>query len=151
MKRVFILLILSFTIQYSFGQACGIYSVKYVGNIKSESLKVKKIKFPTIEFLHGLEENNSERGFIEIKPFVNEINIEIGSHLTSQLFEKAENLLKFYKAKRENIPILVTVIENGKNKEIQIELAWKDIQIKKLEDENFGSLFELNLNEINVK
>lgn len=38
------------TIQYSFGQACGIYRITYVGNIKSESL-IEKIKLPTIEFL----------------------------------------------------------------------------------------------------
>jgi len=151
MKRIFILLILSLTIQYSFGQACGIYRIKYVGKINSESIKIEKIKLPTIEFLHGLEEENSEKGFIEIKPNENEIDIELGSHLTSHLYEKTENLLKLYKTKRENIPIVITVIENGKNKEIRIELTWNNIQIGKLEDEKFGNLFELNLNEINIE
>ena len=127
MKRIFILLILSLTIQYSFGQACGIYRIKYVGKINSESIKIEKIKLPTIEFLHGLEEENSEKGFIEIKPNENEIDIELGSHLTSHLYEKTENLLKLYKTKRENIPIVITVIENGKNKEIRIELTWNNI------------------------
>jgi len=150
MKRIFILLILSLIIQFSFGQACGIYRIKYVGNIKSESLKIEKIKLPTIEFLHGLEERNSEKGFIEIKTIENEIDIEIGSHLTSHLYEKAESLLKLYKTKRENIPIFITVIEYGKNREIQIELTWNDVKIKKLEDQKFGNLFELNLNEINI-
>ena len=151
MNRIFILLILSLTIQSSFGQACGIYRIKYVGNIKSESLKIEKIKLPTIEFLHGLEERNSGKGFIEIKLSENKIDIEIGSHLTSHLYEEAESLLKLYKTKRVNIPIFITVIENGKNKEIQIELTWNDVKIKKLEDQKFGNLFELNLNEINIK
>jgi uncharacterized alpha/beta hydrolase family protein len=151
MKRVFILLILSLTIQYSFGQSCGIYRIKYVGNIKSESLKIEKIKLPTIEFLHGLEEENSEIGFIEIEPIENEIDVELRSHLTSHLYGKAESLLKFYKTKRENIPIIITVIENGKQKELRIELTWNNIQITEINDDGFGRLFELNLNELKVK
>lgn len=151
MKRIFILLILSLTIQYSFGQACGIYRIKYVGKINSESIKIEKIKLPTIEFLHGLEEENSEKGFIEVKPIENGIDIELGSHLTSHLYGKSENLLKLYKRKRENIPIIITVIENGKTKEIRIELTWDNIRISKLDDDKFGNLFELNLNEINIK
>jgi hypothetical protein len=151
MKRIFILLILNLSIQYSFGQACGIYRIKYVGKINSESIKIEKIKLPTIEFLHGLEEENSEKGFIEIKPIENGIGIELGSHLTSHLYEKSESLLKLYKTKRENIPIVITVIENGKNKKIRIELTWDNIQISKLDDDKFGNLFELNLNEINIK
>ena len=151
MKRIFILLILSLTIQSSFGQACGIYRINYVGNIKSESLKIEKVKLPTIEFLHGLENENSEKGFIEIESIANGIDIELSSHLTSHLYEKAENLLKLYKTKRKNIPLFITVIDNGKKREIKIELNWNDVQIKKLEDEKFGNLFELNLNEINIK
>ncbi len=145
------MLILSFTIQYSFGQACGTYRIKYVGKIKSESQKIEKVKLPTIEYLHGLEEENSEKGFIEIKPISNEINIKLDSHLTSHLYEKTENLLKFYKTKRENIPIIIIVVENGRSKELRTELTWNTIQIKKIEDGKLGNLFELNLTEINIK
>ncbi|MEP5340220.1 MAG: hypothetical protein ABJL44_01055 [Algibacter sp.] len=151
MKRIFILLILSLTIQYSFGQACGIYRIKYTGNLKSESLKIEKIKLPTIELLHGLENENPEISFVEIEPTINEINIELRSPLTSHLYGETEKLLKFYKTKRENIPIIITVIQNGKSKEIRMELTWNNIRIKKLEDEKFGNIFELNLSEINVK
>ncbi|WP_298545662.1 hypothetical protein [uncultured Aquimarina sp.] len=151
MKRIFILLIISFTIQYSYGQVCGIYRIKYVGNIKSESLKVEKIKLPTIQFLEGLGNENSEYGFVEINPENNIIEMGLSSHLTSNLFDKPEILLKLYESKRKNIPVLITIIENGKSKEIRRELTWNNIQIKKLEDEKFGNLFELNLNEINIK
>ncbi len=151
MKSIFILLIISFTIQYSYGQACGIYRIKYVGNIKPESLKVEKIKLPTIQFLEGLGNENSEYGFVEINPENNIIEVGLSSHLTSNLVDKAEILLKLYESKRKNIPILITIIENGKSKEIRRELTWNNLQIKKLEDEKFGNLFELNLNEINIK
>ena len=90
MKRIFILLILSLTIQFSYGQACGIYRIKYVGNIKSKSLKIEKIKLPTIQFLEGLGNENSEYGFVEIKPENDIIEVELGSHLTSNLFDKSE-------------------------------------------------------------
>ncbi len=150
MKRIFILLILSLTIQYSFGQACGIYRIKYVGKIKSESLKIEKVKLPTIEFLHGLENEYTEKSFIEIELNNYQIDSELGSHLTSHLYGKAENLLTFYKTKRENIPLIIIVIENGTKREIRKELTWNNIEISKLEDDKFGNLFELNLNEINV-
>lgn len=151
MKRIFTLLILTLAIQFSFGQACGIYRIKYAGVIESESLKIEKVKLPTIEFLHGLEQENSDKGFIEIEPIANEIDVELSSHLTSHLYEKSESLLKFYKTKRETIPIIILVVEDGKRKEIRIELTWDGIQIVKLGDERFGNLFELNLNEINTK
>lgn len=151
MKRIFILLILSLTIQYSFGQACGIYRIKYTGNIKSESLKIENIKLPTIVFLHGLQDQNSKISFVEFEPTNNRINIELDSHMTSHLYDEAESLLKFYKTNRKSIPIIITVSENGKNREVLIELTWDSIQINKLEDEKFGNLFELNLNEINLK
>lgn len=151
MKRIFILLILSLSIQYCFGQSCGIYRIKYVGKIKSESLKIEKIKLPTTAFLEGIGEENSEFGFIEIEPIANEIDVELGSHLTSNLYKKSENLLNLYKAKRENIPLIITIIEKGKNKEIRIELTWDTIQVSTLKDDKYGNLFELNLNEINIK
>ena len=55
MNKILVVITLSLIVQFSFGQACGIYRIKYVGNIKSESLKIEKIKLPTIEFLHGLK------------------------------------------------------------------------------------------------
>jgi len=151
MKRIFILIILILTIQYSFGQACGIYIINYIGKINSETLQIEKIKLPTIELLHGVEEENSEIGFIEIKPIENEINVKLSSHLTCHLFRKAENLLKFYKTKRKSVPIIITVIENGKHKEMRIELTWDNIKITEINEDGFGGLFELNLNEIIVR
>jgi hypothetical protein len=151
MKRIFILLILSLSIQYSFGQACGIYRIKYVGNIKSESLKIDKIKLPTIEFLHGLEDEDSKKSYAEIELTNNQVNAELSSHLTSHLYGKAGSLLKSYKTKRESIPLIIIVIENGTKREIRKELTWNNIQITKLEDDKFGNLFELNLNDIYIK
>ena len=150
MKRIYILLILILTIQYSFGQACGIYRIKYIGNIKSESLKVEKIKLPTIEFLNGIENEQTEKSFIEIEINNYQINAEISSKLTSNLYSKAESLLKFYQENRNSISIIVIVIENGTKREILKEFSWNNIQISKLEDDKFGNLFELNLNKINL-
>ncbi len=150
MKKIFILLILSLAIQYSFGQACGIYRIKYVGSLKSKSLKIEKIKLPTIEFLHGLENEYTEKSFIEIELNSHQINTELNSPLTSHLYGKAESLLQFYKTQRESIPLIILVTENETTREIRKALNWNSIQISKLEDDNFGNLFELNLNEIDI-
>ncbi|WP_157814148.1 hypothetical protein [Olleya sp. Bg11-27] len=121
-----------------------------MGNIKAKALKIETIKLPTIAFLHGLEEENSDRGSIEIVQNTNNIAIELPSPLTSHLYSKAENLINLYKLNRQNIPIVITVIANGKSKKIRIELSWDTIQINKLEDDHFGNLFEVNLNEITI-
>ena len=151
MKRMLILLILTLTFQNSFGQACGIYRIKYVGSIKTDSLKIEKIKLPTIEFLHGLEDENSEISYVEIEPTDGRINIELRSPLTSHLYGETENLLKFYKKKRESITIIIIVKDKGKKRKILTELTWNNIQINKIEDENFGNIFELNLKQLNIK
>ena len=151
MKRILILLIFNLILQNSFGQACGIYKIKYSGNINSESIKVEKIKLPTIQFLHGLEDETSKLGYVEIPAVSNELEIELGSHMTSHLYENPENLLKLYKTKRENIPITVIIIENGERQERRLELSWEDIEITKLEDDGFGNLFELNIHEITIE
>lgn len=151
MRTIFLLFILGFTVQSAFGQACGIYKVKYVGKIDSELMAIEKIKLPTIEFLHGLEDFDSVKGFVEIKPMENEFNFELRSNLTSHLYEKTESLINFYKSKREYIPIFITVNENGKYREIQLELTWNDVNIKSKEDESFENLFEFDLNEISIE
>ncbi|MEP0264287.1 hypothetical protein [Dokdonia sp.] len=150
MRKIVILIILSLTIQCSFGQACGIYRIKYVGKIQSNSFKIEKIKLPTIKFLHGLENENSKNSSVEIELTNNQFLIELRSHLTS-IYENAEDLLRFYKEKREGIPIIFLVIVNGKKKEIQTELTWDNIQITMVKDDKFGNLFELNLNEIDLE
>lgn len=150
MRRLLILMVLSLAFQYSFGQACGLYRIKYVGKVKSDSLQIENIKLPSIQFLHGLEDEKSELGSYTSIPNTGEIDVEIGSHTTSHLYDKSEDLLNFYRRNREGIPIVITVIKLGKSEEIRVDLTWDNIQINKLEDQSFGNLFELNLNVINI-
>ena len=88
---------------------------------------------------------------MEIKQTSNQINFELRSHLTSHLYGKAENLLKFYKTNRESIPVIIIVVKNGRKREVRTELTWDNIEITQLKEDKFGNVFELNLSEINIK
>jgi hypothetical protein len=146
MKKIFILCIFIFITLECFGQACGVYRLNYKGNINSD-LDIVKIKLPNILYLHGLDIKNS---FVETEIPSGEINSLLNSPLISELFDNAETLFDFYKSKREALPVLITVIDNKERKEILFEIHWDSIQLTKLNDDNFGNLFELNFKEINL-
>ena len=77
MKRIFTLIILTLTIQYSFAQSCEIYRIKCIGKIKSDSLKVEKIKLPTIDFLFGKDEKNLRNKFVKTESNENKIDLKL--------------------------------------------------------------------------
>lgn len=147
MKRIFIIIILNLIVQSSFGQACGKYRLKYVGEISADSFDIKTVKLPTTMYLHGFEKLNSEMSFIEISPKENTIDITTYSHLTSVFTEK-EALLKLYKNKTSSIPIIITIIKEGKEQKVIKEISWNNIEMKTIEDDKFGTLFEINLKTI---
>ena len=60
-------------------------------------------------------------------------------------------LFDFYKKKREKTPIVFVVSKNNVQKEITTELFWEQITISAIDDKGFGQLFEINLNEIELK
>jgi len=140
-------MILSFIIQFSFGQACGKYRLKYIGEISADSIEVKSVKLPTTMFLQGLENWSSEMAFIEISPKENVIDFTTYSHLTSVFTEK-EYLLKLYKSKTPSIPIIITISKDGKDEEVTKEISWNNIEMRAIEDDKLGTLFEINLKTI---
>ena len=149
-KFVFVILFV-FTLN-SFSQACGKYSVKLIGKLNSGEINVKKIKIPTIEFLHNFNTKNSQLLFTEIIPENNTIVKVLYSPLTSHLYDNSESLIKFYKNNVEKFPLTIYISEKGHEKEINIEIEWKNIIITKLiGDRQFINYFEINLNEISIK
>jgi len=144
MKRIIILAVLSFTLHLTYGQACGMYAIKYVGEIKS-NLTIEKIKLPSVSYLHNLEVS-----FIAYKPIANKINIESFSPLTSHLYRNGEKLLNFYKIMNENLSIIFVVKENGQEREILKTISWNEISIVKIQDDSILSSFEIRLNAIQL-
>lgn len=82
-------------IHTSFSQACGIYRIKYVGKIESKTHKIKKIKLPSIMFLHNAVDRNENVAFIEVDINGDEINKETASHLTSHLSDFLESMIAY--------------------------------------------------------
>ncbi len=148
MKTVVMMVVTCSIAQYTLGQACGIYRLKYVGNVKSESLKIESIKLPDTRMLHGFEVEPPQNLWVVVESTNHNFDALICSHLSSSLYGSAEDLLKFYKANRDSVPLVVIATQNNITSEIQITVPWHDIQITKIEDGKFGNLFEFNLNTI---
>ncbi|MCD6068550.1 MAG: hypothetical protein K0S33_3376 [Bacteroidetes bacterium] len=150
MKRILALATLVLAIQLSFGQACGIYRIKYIGNIQTDSVENVKIKLPTPVYLHRLENESSELSFVEARIIGNKIELELQSHLTTP-FDNAETLKTFYKSKSETLKIKLLSTKNGHVKETTIKLDWDSILITKIDDKKFGNLFGINLNDLKIE
>ena len=149
MKKLFILLLLTFSIQNALAQACGIYYVKYVGNLDAEGFNVETVEIPNIPFFYGLDELDEEGTLFPVTPESNSFHLQIQSHLTSPM-SSAEAVLRLYESKRESIPIVITLNKNGIRKEIQLNLSWKDIQITEIEKKDGFPRFEFNLGTLKL-
>jgi len=147
MRTLITLLILISSAQITFGQACGKYRINYVGEIVSESINVIKIKLPSTFYLHSNRLEEKKLDFFEIELENDKFNIEIYSHLTS-IYSSIERLKAVYQSKREGIPITLISENNGVIEETKTEISWEDIDIKIIDDDGFGTLFQLDLGEI---
>ncbi len=149
MKQLFLILLLTLNTHWSYGQACGIYRIKYSGLIISDSLDIVSIQLPTIAYLHGLGNAHSKRSYIEA-PLVNgKIDLEIRSHLTTP-FNNSEALISFYKTKSRGLKIKLTFSKNKVLKKKNAEIAWDDISISVIQDNGFGTLFELGIKDLKI-
>lgn len=131
----------------TFGQACGMYRINYVGEVKTELNDIKKIKLPTTMFLHNLEMDNSKLAFIEINLNDGEFDFETKSHLTSHLYSDAQKLKEYFQSKRKSIPIILISEKDGIVTEKKYAINWEQINMKMIDDDGFGILFQLNLGE----
>jgi hypothetical protein len=149
MKRLLILTLFCLASQFTYGQACGIYRIEYVGNIAPTNRGIVKVYLPTTMFLHGVEKEKSERAFIETTLTNSLFKVEIGSHLTTP-YNDINQLLSFYKKRSDKFKIKISYLENGSLKEAKIEIDWAKIEVSVIEDGKFGTLFRFRLKDISI-
>tara|TARA_R100000935_G_C2708216_1_gene113009 strand:- start:95 stop:550 length:456 start_codon:yes stop_codon:yes gene_type:complete len=148
LRNLILILILAFSAQKISAQACGIYRINYVGEFVTQTESIKKIKLPTIMYLHNLEKEDSELAFVETDLIEGKIDAKIRSQLTSHLYSKAEYLKEFYKSKRKGFPIILFLKNNGKTTEKIIEISWDKAELKMVDDDGFGDLFQIDLGKV---
>lgn len=150
MKNVLFIAILSIFAQQAYGQACGIYRIKYTGTVINEDIEVLMVQLPSVDFLHSSKIKKPKHAYIETEVQDNKFDIITQSPITSLLFNDAESYMSIYEEKREEISIMIRFREGAKEKEFVIEIPWKDIKMTKIQDEGFGNLFEIDLKEIDL-
>ena len=149
MKQLLTLTLLFFAYQFAHGQACGIYRIKYVGNIISTDKQIEKVYLPNTMLLHLVEKEKSEKAFVETTLTNGAFKIEICSHLTTP-FNSIEQLISFYKKQSDKLKMKVSYLENDLLKEKNIEIDWDKIEVSIIEDEKFGTLFKFSFKDITI-
>ncbi|TND01808.1 MAG: hypothetical protein FD123_4184 [Bacteroidetes bacterium] len=149
MKKAFTFLLFTLTLHLSYGQACGMYRIKYVGNIKSDARDIVSIYLPTTLYLHGIENDRSKRSFLEAKLDSSHFNLGISSHLTTPYTDK-NALLSYYKSISPALKIKVAFLKDGTLKEQFVKINWDDISISVIDDDKLGTLFEFRIKDIRI-
>ncbi len=149
MKNLISFLFFLVITQGSYGQACGIYRIKYVGVIQSDKVKIINIHLPTARHLEGFETDNVKSHYPCFISTNGNFNLEIKSSLTTPFNDK-NKLLSYYKTKARSLKIKVFFTENDILKDKEIDVYWNDIIINIIKDNQFGTLFELNLGKIKI-
>lgn len=149
MKRLITFLLLSLTTHLSYAQACGVYRIKYTGIITSDSLNILSIQLPTTEYLHGVENDNSNLSWVDTKSIKGKLDKEIQSHLTTPFNDK-NALISYYKTKYPSLKVKVLLLKNGILIKANTEITWDKIFITVINDNKFGTLFEFNLGSIKI-
>ena len=135
--------------QFSHGQACGIYRIKYVGNISTTDKQIVKVYFPTTMFLHKIEKEQSDKAFIEATLKNGTFKIEISSHLTTP-YNSIDQLLFFYKKQSDVFKMKVSYMETGILKEKIIAINWNKIGVTIIDDGKFGTLFRFAIKDLSI-
>lgn len=150
MKYAISLILMVFILNTGLSQACGLYIVKYIGELQVDSVEVKSIKLPSIQYLHGLLNMSDENAFIEINCNKNQIDFTLKSPLTSFLYDEPKRYLELYKSKRNTIPIIITMIFENEEKEMKIEIEWTDVLVSKVNHNDLGDVIIVDLQEIEL-
>gem|GEM_PF-2210396 len=149
MKRLLIFTLFYFICNVTFGQACGIYRIEYVGTVFSNSNEVVRIYLPTTVLLQGLENERVERSFIDTTLTNGDFSVKTRSHLTTP-YNNVNHLLSVYKTKLDKFRMKVSYKEDDLIKEKMMEIDWNNIEVSIIDDGGFGTLFRFNLKEIRI-
>ncbi|PWJ31714.1 hypothetical protein [Sediminitomix flava] len=147
MKLTFLIAIMFSTLN-CLGQACGRYTVKYVGEINLAGDSRIQISLPSIRYLHGFGKKGEANEFIRADIKNGKIELETYSSLTSHLYSDSESYLELYKKHRKDLPIK---IESEKGKVKILHIPWDLIRIYDIKKNELGNLIiGIDLNKIEL-
>jgi len=145
MKKFLLIFGLCFLTNFSIGQSCGTYILKFVGAISNESIQIESIKLPSTFLLHGTAKSEKISNYIDAKPNDNRLDFEMTSHLTS-LIDDADKLFKIYQSNHLAFPIVIV----KESLEEVVYISWSKIKLSKVGTESGRSVFLLDLNDIST-
>ena len=150
MKNMLTLSIILLFVQSSFGQACGVYELTYIGSVSSKSGKKTTIKLPSTLFFHfQSKKEKSKTLFYDFNLKSSKIKSTIQSHLTS--IYTSNELITLYKSNRDFIPLFITTIDENRNENIQsLKIPIKNLKLKGIDKPNKMTQIIIDLGKIKI-
>lgn len=152
MKNLLTFFVFTLLFQTAFGQACGVYRIRYVGSFYSEKGTVTSVELPTTHYLSGVETSRgwSKDAFVESQTVAGKFELDIKSQLGTP-FSDRETLIAYYKSKSPTFQMRAWLYNGSTEKqEIILEINWDDIEVSLLKHEGVGAFFEFRFKEIVV-
>lgn len=145
----FFLLIITITWTLNgFSQACGFYRIKYTGQIKSEEVIIKEVRFPSREFLLKSEDEPLKRNLWVDKfqtSSIKSIN-RVLHYPTCSAGASAKTRISWIKKGKTFLPLLV-ITSRGKK-------IWVKLPIDKIDfhesNQRDNYLINIDFKEINI-
>lgn len=137
-------------VQTSFGQACGVYELTYIGSVSSKPEKKTTIKLPSTLFFHIYsKKEESKTSFYDFSLKESKIKSTIQSHLTS--IYTSNELITLYKSNRDFIPLLITTIDENRNENVQsLKIPIKKLKFRGIDKPNKMAEIIIDLGKIKI-
>ncbi|MGB0838503.1 MAG: hypothetical protein ACPGXL_00110 [Chitinophagales bacterium] len=153
MKYFIFTLLTLFSIQSGYGQACYVHTIKYVGNVESGELEVIQVQLPNFHFSKrcSRKKNHSFPCWATTIPKNKQFEMVIRSDSFTKIYKNPTVFFDLFKANKANLPIVITIRDrNNEISVVELELPWKNLEMKTIEDGQIPNTFELDLKTITL-
>jgi len=152
MRNFITLTLLVFSMQCGYAQACGIYQLKFAGEVICNNAEIVHVELPAVSFLHGFGKGKSKTTFIQTELVDGRIDVETASPMTSHLYDDAGDYLKLYKSNRARIPLTFHLQDPSTRrvKKIDISVEWDQVTLEREARDKEVGVLTLNLHTIEL-
>lgn len=135
LRKILMVLLLGMAVNVSWGQACGIYIVGYVGELDGGSMEILAITFPSTNMLEGRSKRAKDRevriGTIDGRKFAFSVMSPLGA-----VPKNVDWLFDLYKANNPFLELTITAkTKEGRVIKQKIALDWDPIRYIGAENE----------------
>lgn len=135
LRKSLMVLLLGMAVNISWGQACGVYIVGYVGELDSGSMEVLAITFPSTEMLEGRSKRTNDHEVRTVTIDGKRFSFSVMSPLGA-VPKNVERLFDLYRANNPFLELIITArTKEGRVIKQKTSLVWDTIRYTGAEKE----------------